>query len=81
MLVDGAVRATARFDASLLLRSTLVTQYLQSGELVCPFEISSPSEFGYYFLCQPERLAEPKISAFRDWLREELDAYGLLQPQ
>ncbi|HET6336049.1 MAG TPA: transcriptional regulator GcvA [Polyangiales bacterium] len=73
-LWDLALRAAVGGQGVALGRSTLVTQYLQSGELVCPFEISSPSEFGYYFLCMPERLGEPKIAAFRDWLREELAA-------
>jgi LysR family glycine cleavage system transcriptional activator len=68
---DLALRAAAGGHGVALGRSALVTQYLQSGELVCPFEISSQAEFGYYFLCVPERLGEPKIAAFREWLREE----------
>jgi LysR family glycine cleavage system transcriptional activator len=71
---DLALRAAVGGQGVALGQSTLVTQFLQSGELVCPFEIRSPSEFGYYFLCMPERLAEPKITAFREWLREELAA-------
>jgi hypothetical protein len=34
-------------------------------------EISSP--FGFWFVCRPERLTEPKIAAFRDWILEQVD--------
>lgn len=71
-LWDLAFQAAVGGQGVALGRSALVADYLRSGKLVRPFEISSPSEFGYYFLCLPERAAEPKIAAFRTWLRDEV---------
>ena len=71
-LWELALQAAVAGQGVALGRSTLVTQYLQTGQLVRPLDISSPSEWGYYFVCLPERLAEQKITAFRDWLRDEV---------
>lgn len=71
-LWDLAFQAAVGGQGVALGRSALVAEYLRSGKLVRPIEISSPCEFGYYFLCLPERAAEPKIAAFRSWLRDEV---------
>ncbi len=67
-LWELALQAAVSGQGVALGRSTLVLQYLRTGKLVRPFEVSSPSEFAYYFLCLPERADEPKIAAFRRWL-------------
>jgi LysR family glycine cleavage system transcriptional activator len=71
-LWELALQAAVAGQGVALGRSLLVTQYLQAGQLVRPFHISSPSDFGYYLVCVPERLAEPKIAAFRAWLQDEV---------
>jgi LysR family glycine cleavage system transcriptional activator len=72
-LWELAFQAAIGGQGVALGRSTLVARYLQSGELVRPFEVSSPSELGYYVVCLPERKDEPKIAAFRAWLRAETE--------
>jgi LysR family transcriptional regulator, glycine cleavage system transcriptional activator len=71
-LWEHALQAAVAGQGVALGRSTLVTQYLQTGHLVRPLAISSPSEWGYYFVCLPERVSEPKIEAVRSWLRDEV---------
>jgi LysR family glycine cleavage system transcriptional activator len=71
-LWELAFHAAIAGQGVALGRSTLVGQYLKSGQLVRPFGISSPSEFGYYLVCEPERVEEPKIAALRAWLRDEV---------
>lgn len=71
---EFALQAAAGGQGVALGRSTLVTQYLKTKQLVKPFEISSPSEFGYFVVCPKERVNEPKIAAFRAWLQAEAAA-------
>jgi LysR family glycine cleavage system transcriptional activator len=69
-LWDLALQAAVAGHGIALGRSTLTAQYLKTRQLVRPFKISSPAALGYYFVCLPERIKEPKISAFRSWLLE-----------
>jgi LysR family transcriptional regulator, glycine cleavage system transcriptional activator len=74
-LWELSLQAAIAGQGVALGRSTLLGEYLKSGQLVKPFQISSPSEFGYYLVCLPERAHEPKIAAFRAWLKEEIAAF------
>ena len=51
--------------------SPLVDADLAAGRLVRPYELSLESPFGFWFVCRAERLVEPKITAFRNWLLAE----------
>lgn len=70
-LWDLALQAAVAGQGIALGRSTLTAQYLKTRQLVRPFKISSPAALGYYFVCLPERIKDPKITAFRSWLREQ----------
>ena len=52
----------------------LVDDDLKAGRLVRPFPIELTSPFGFWFVCRPDRLAEPKIAKFRRWIFEEAAA-------
>lgn len=41
---------------------------IAKGRLVVPFNISPPSEMGFYFVAPHNRANAPKTKAFRDWL-------------
>lgn len=75
-LWELALQAAVAGQGVALGRSTLIAQYVKNRQLVRPFKISSPAEFGYSFVCLPERLEEPKISAFRSWLLDAIAAAG-----
>ncbi len=49
-----------------------VSAELARGELVVPFDVDLPSESGYYLLFPEERIADPKVKAFREWLLAKL---------
>lgn len=51
--------------------SPLVDEDLAAGRLVRPFDGQIESAFGFWFVCRRDRLAEPKIAAFRAWLFDE----------
>lgn len=55
------------------MKKSWVSQDLASGKLVRLFpEHSLPIEFAYYLVFPRNRLEDPRIAAFVDWMREEL---------
>jgi LysR family glycine cleavage system transcriptional activator len=54
-----------------LLWRTLVSDELASGRLVALFQ-EQPVAHAYHFVCRPERLAQPRVIAFRQWLFDEV---------
>jgi LysR family glycine cleavage system transcriptional activator len=71
--------ATFVIDAALaglgvaLVWKTLVGEELAAGRLV-PLFNEQPLTNAYHFVCLPERLNEPGIAAFRQWLKDETRA-------
>ncbi len=82
--IDRAVEGGARFGNSHMALSAavagqgfalgitpLVDDDLAAGRLVRPFATAVDSSFGFWFVCRPDRVREPKIAAFRDWIMDE----------
>jgi LysR family transcriptional regulator, glycine cleavage system transcriptional activator len=64
----------AGLGVALLFR-TLVSDELASGRLVALFQ-EQPLANAYHFLCRPERLTQPGVAAFRQWLFDEVEGKG-----
>ena len=62
----------AGLGVALLFR-TLVSDELATGRLVALFQ-EQPLANAYHFVCRPERLAQPRVTAFRQWLFDEVGA-------
>jgi LysR family glycine cleavage system transcriptional activator len=71
---DHALEAALDGAGIVLGRLTLSMRDIASGRLVAPFDLMAPAQAGFYFCCLPERLAEPKIRAFRDFRFSEIAA-------
>lgn len=68
----GLVMQTAIAGHGVALVPTVLTaDDLAAGRLVRPFELSVPTDFGYYIVCPKEKMKEPKVAVFAAWLREE----------
>ena len=52
----------------------LVDGDLAAGRLVEPFDFELPSNSAYYFVAPETTADQPKITAFRDWVREQAAA-------
>jgi len=52
----------------------LCVRRLREGKLVRPFAVQARSAETYHFVCRPEDLGDPRVSAFRDWLVDRLAA-------
>jgi LysR family glycine cleavage system transcriptional activator len=83
--VDADLRDSRHFSDDIMLlqaaiaglgitlaRAIVAQDDLDAGRLVRPFETSILSDFQYYFVCPPERLAEPGIQALITWLQREM---------
>jgi LysR family glycine cleavage system transcriptional activator len=69
---DMALRAAAEGLGVAMASSALVEEDLRKGRLVAPFDVKLTSGSGYYFVVPEDRLDQPKIAAFRNWLLAEI---------
>ncbi len=73
---DHALSAAIDGQGVVLGRLSLARNDLAAGRLVQPFGQELPTEFGYYLL-RPDRGSDPpKVSAFRDWILDEVGSGG-----
>ena len=56
--------------------SGYVDAEVAAGQLVYPFQLSVPTGKGYHLVYRKERLADPRVLAFRDWIRTEVASTG-----
>ncbi|WP_308023748.1 transcriptional regulator GcvA [Achromobacter insolitus] len=69
LVIDAAIDG----QGVALVKKSWVSQDLASGKLVRLFpKHSLPIEFAYYLVFPRNRLEDPRIAAFVDWMREEL---------
>ncbi|WP_374469256.1 transcriptional regulator GcvA [Phenylobacterium sp.] len=72
------LEAAAQGVGVALARSGLIEQDLRTGRLVRPFELSVPSELGFFIVWRPDSRKLTRIHALREWLLAEAAA---AQPQ
>ncbi|MEQ9609988.1 MAG: LysR substrate-binding domain-containing protein, partial [Kiloniellaceae bacterium] len=68
------IAAAVAGQGILLGYSGYVDAELTAGLLVRPFELSVDTGNGYYLVYLKERLADPRVRAFRDWAMAEAAA-------
>lgn len=67
VLIQAAVNGLG-----IALGSTpFVTDHLESGRLVRPFDTTLHSDFAYYVVSPKKHLKRPAVRAFREWLLEQ----------
>lgn len=74
MVSDTAMllEAAAAGEGVALTRSLFATDYLASGRLVRPFDITVEDSFSYYLTWHSGAPLSPAGATFRDWLRAEI---------
>ncbi len=73
---DHALEATIEGAGVLLAHKALAYDDLRTGRLVAPFQVEATADRAFYLVCPRGHEAHPKISAFRTWIRDELDRLG-----
>lgn len=71
------LEAAAAGQGVALAKARLADADLSSGRLVRPFGGVQHIQFAYYFVCAPGRASDPRVDAFRSWLKAEC---GRAQP-
>jgi DNA-binding transcriptional LysR family regulator len=66
-----AVEAAAAGEGIVLAPAILVADDIASGRLVRPFDISIPDPSSFWLLFRADRAREPRIDAWRRWIRDE----------
>ena len=69
-----ALAAAVDGQGILLGYSGYLDREVASGALVYPFDLSVPTGKGYYLVYRRERLADPRVRIFRDWVLSETAA-------
>src|SRR3546814_11654542 len=71
---DLAIQAAIRGKGVALANVLMVSDELQAGILVQPFDlsISPPPEYGFYFVSRRSDADQPAIKAFREWVIAEM---------
>jgi LysR family glycine cleavage system transcriptional activator len=70
--VSIALSAAETGQGVALSTPILCSQRLAAQRLVRPFRETARSKATYHFVCRPESLDAPRVTAFRDWLVEQL---------
>lgn len=71
---DHALEAALDGVGIVLGRLALSMRDIASGRLVAPFRLMTRAQASFYFCCLPERLGQPKVTAFRNFLFAEIAA-------
>jgi LysR family glycine cleavage system transcriptional activator len=66
-----ALEAAAAGEGIVLAPDILVAADIAAGRLVRPFDISVPDPFSFWLLFRADRAQEPRIDAWRRWIRAE----------
>ena len=69
------IRSAADGNGVALVRHVVAMQEIASGQLMRLFDIATPCPDEYFFVSPPGAAAKPQVTAFRDWLLEEIDAF------
>ncbi len=67
-----AIQQAIEGDGVTLARSQLVRDDIARGLLVCPFDISQPSQFAYYIVYPEDKPVTQQMAAFIGWLQDEV---------
>jgi len=60
--------------------SVLARQLIETGTLVCPFDITLHSANSYDFVCPEGHQDKPKIAAFKEWLKSTIEIESAKDP-
>ncbi len=72
-VADHGLDAAIAGAGVVLGRYALAQGDIEAGRLVMPFDLKIKADFSFYLVHLESRADDPKISAFRDWLVEEIE--------
>ena len=76
-----ALAVAAAGGGIALAKGILARDYLESGQLVAPFDISAKTKNGYFLIALADRVDAPEVAAFRTWILENFAADKSVSPR
>ncbi|MGR3717789.1 MAG: LysR substrate-binding domain-containing protein, partial [Thermohalobaculum sp.] len=76
-----ALAVAAAGGGIALAKGILARDYLESGQLVAPFDISAKTKNGYFLIGLADRVDAPEVAAFRTWILESFAADKSVPPR
>jgi len=73
-IADLALQSAADGRGVALGRMNIAGPELESGQLICPFDLTIESPFSYYVVTRPEIREAEQIDLFREWILSESEA-------
>jgi LysR family glycine cleavage system transcriptional activator len=70
LLIDAAIQG----QGIALAGSVSVNDAIQAGQLIKPFDVVFPLTFAFYFVTAKSRADESRITAFREWMLDAIEA-------
>lgn len=70
--LDMCLQAAARGQGVAIADPTILTEALESGALVMPFDAHAESGNAYFLTYPPERIGQRKVELFEAWLLDEV---------
>lgn len=70
-----AMQAALHGACITMSHDTLACDFLESGELICPFDHRPELSEGYFLQPTPEHGRTPASEAFQSWIEEEMTAF------
>ncbi|WP_292397453.1 LysR substrate-binding domain-containing protein [Mesorhizobium sp.] len=67
LLIQGAIAG----QGLAIVRDVYAARALESGSIVLAIDAPVPTSAGYFVVVRPDRIAIPKIAAFRQWIIHE----------
>jgi DNA-binding transcriptional LysR family regulator len=71
-----AVQYALSGEGIALVDNYLFGDYIRTGRLVSPFDVSLDDGYGYYLTTHPEALSDTAIALFRSWLIERFGTHA-----
>ena len=72
MTMEMAARAAIDGYGVTIADLSLFDEEIRKGELTQPFDLVVTEDTGYFLFGRPERLSQPHVSAFGDWLMAQV---------
>jgi LysR family transcriptional regulator, glycine cleavage system transcriptional activator len=71
---DHSIQAALDGHGVVLGLRRLVRTDIAAGRLVVPFDLPLPIDLAFYLICPEESADRPKVSAFRSWIVDRIEA-------
>jgi LysR family glycine cleavage system transcriptional activator len=79
-VADHALDAAIGGAGVALGRASLAQSDVAAGRLIAPFSLRLKTDYAFYLICLESRKDEPAITAFRNWMMDEISGTGSERP-